>query len=140
MSKIPFPQANDLGKLLKLIENFNYLTSNELMNKLELGTRRQLEYYKSAGLFLGFFEKTNKYKLSNSGALITKTETYYRKKIYIIELLKAPLLRALVFNYEEKKIFDILNNFQSFKELSTSTKLRRISTIRTWIMWLNFNI
>ena len=42
--------------------------------------------------------------------------------------------------YNENKIEEILNEFNSFKSLSASTKKRRISTIKNWVKWLNTNI
>ena len=140
MTNIPFPQANDLGKILILIDSFNYCTDSQLLTKLNLSTKRQLDYYKSASLFLGFFTKNKRYSLSESGLRISGTDKIYKKEIFIIELLKTKILRKIVFNYNENKIEEILNEFNSFDLLSDSTKQRRISTIKTWVKWLNFNI
>ena len=63
-----------------------------------------------------------------------------QKEIYILELIKTPVLKKIVFNYDEKKIMTILENTQSFKKLSPTTKKRRVSTIKSWVKWLNKNI
>ena len=140
MINTPFPQANDLGKILILIDSFNYCTESQLLSKLKLNTKRQLDYYKSASLFLGFFRKNKRYSLSKSGLRVSGTNTTYKKEIFIIELLRTKILRKIVFNYNENKIEEILNEFNSFKSLSASTKKRRISTIKNWVKWLNTNI
>lgn len=141
MNEIPFPQANDLGKILILIENIKYCNSTELKKRMILSQNRQLDYYKSASLFLGFLKKNrNSHELTTSGKKILRANDNYKITVFIVELLKTPLIKALVFNLKEEKISKLLNKFQSFKKLSPSTKNRRISTIKSWIKWLNNNI
>ena len=48
MMNIPFPQANDLGKILLLIDKYHYSTKKELLSILELSTERQYDYYVNA--------------------------------------------------------------------------------------------
>ena len=141
MNEIPFPQANDLGKILILIENIKYCNSTELKKRMILSQSRQLDYYKSASLFLGFLKKNrNSYELTKSGKKILRANDNYKITVFIVELLKTPLIKSLVFNLKEEKISILLNKFQSFKKLSPSTKNRRTSTIKSWIKWLNNNI
>ena len=141
MNEIPFPQANDLGKILILIENIKYCNSTELKKRMILSQNRQLDYYKSASLFLGFLKKNrNSHELTTSGKKILRANDNYKITVFIVELLKTPLIKALVFNLKEEKISKLLNKFQSFKKLSPSTKNRRVSTIKSWIKWLNNNI
>ena len=141
MNEIPFPQANDLGKILILIENIKYCNSTELKKRMILSQNRQLDYYKSASLFLGFLKKNrNSHELTTSGKKILRANDNYKITVFIVELLKTPLIKGLVFNLKEEKINKLLNKFQSFKKLSPSTKNRRISTIKSWIKWLNNNI
>ena len=71
MTETPFPQANDLGKVLILIQNVKYCNSTELKKRMKLTRTRQLDYYKSASMFLGFLKKTeNGHELTTSGMKI----------------------------------------------------------------------
>ena len=137
----PFPQANDLGKILILIENINYCNSTKLKKLMKLTQNRQLDYYKSASVFLGFIKKNdNGYRLTTNGSKVLRANDNYKNAVFIVELLKTPLIKSLVFNLKEEKIINLLNEFQSFNKLSSSTKTRRVSTIKSWIKWLNKNI
>ena len=141
MNETPFPQANDLGKVLILIQNVKYCNSTELKKRMQLTRTRQLDYYKSASVFLGFVKKTeNGHELTTSGMKILRTNDNYKITVFIVELLKTPIIKSLVFNLKEEKFGKLLNKFQSFKKLSPSTKTRRMSTIKSWIKWLNKNI
>jgi len=141
MTNIPFPQANDLGKVLLLIDKYNYSTKKELLFLLELNAERQYDYYVNAAIFLGFIKKENKKKrLTKSGNVVSGESSNFKKERFILELLKHPLIKSVIFNYKEKTIFEILEKFHSFKLLSISTKKRRVSTIKRWVQWLNENI
>ncbi len=141
MTNIPFPQANDLGKVLLLIDKYNYSTKKELLFLLELNAERQYDYYVNAAIFLGFIKKENKKKrLTKSGKVVSGESSNFKKERFILELLKHPLIKSVIFNYKEKTIFEILEKFHSFKLLSISTKKRRVSTIKRWVQWLNENI
>lgn len=140
MTEIPFPQANDLNKVLIFLNNYSFSTQKELKDKMKLTKNRQIQYYKSACVFLGFINNTKEPTLTRSGKKITRTSHDLQKEIYILELIKTPVLKKIVFNYDEKKIMTILENTQSFKKLSTTTKKRRVSTIKSWVKWLNKNI
>ena len=54
MNNIPFPQANSLFKICKLICLFNYSSRDEIMTRLKLSSLRQFHYYRSAAHYLGF--------------------------------------------------------------------------------------
>ena len=140
MNETPFPQANDLNKVLIFLNNYSFSTQKELKNKMKLTKSRQIQYYKSACVFLGFINNTKELTLTRSGKKITRTSHDLQKEIYILELIKTPVLKKIVFNYDEKKIMTILENTQSFKKLSPTTKKRRVSTIKSWVKWLNKNI
>ena len=141
MTNIPFPQANDLGKLLLLIDKFQYCTKKELLSILSLTSERQYDYYVNAAAFLGFISIKNKRKvLSKSGIIISGESSNFKKERFILELLKNPLIKSVVFNYKDETVFEILEKFDKFNELSVSTKKRRVSTISRWVKWLNKNI
>lgn len=141
MTKVPFPQANDLGKILNLICKFENYSNRDLLKLLDLGSPRQLDYYFNAAIFLGLLEVKNNRKVhTNDSRIIINELPNFREQRFILFLLKNKLIKSVVFNYSDKNIFDILQNYDSFKNLSESTKNRRISTVKKWVKWLNKNI
>lgn len=144
--KYPFPQANDLDKVLILVVEYNYKTKNELMNILNLSTNRQMSYYYSACLYLGLFiKKAKSYELSEFGYLISTENKKYRKLRLIQQLFKNEMvLESYLFLIKEKtndeKLLEILKKYDSFGSLSNTTKIRRLSTIRRWVEWIIKNI
>lgn len=141
MSKVPFPQADKLDKVLLLLTNFKTLSKKDVMSTLGLGTERQLQYYFSAAIYLGFIAtKGNKKDLTESGLRIFQESKEFIKERFILELLKNELIKSIVFNYEEKTISEVLERFDGFSHLSNSTKKRRVETIKKWVEWLNKNI
>lgn len=141
MVRAPFPQADRLEKVLKLVRNLETHSKKDLMSFLGLGTPRQLQYYISAAMFLGFIITTqNNIELTNSGKRVLQESKDFFKERFILELLKHKLIKAVIFNYKEKTILDVLEDFDSFSTLSDSTKKRRVETIKKWVEWLNKNI
>lgn len=141
MSEVPFPQADKLEKILLLVRNIKTLSKNDIMRQLNLGTERQLQYYISAAIYLGFIAPSgNKKQLTESGKKVYQESNDFFKERFILELLKNELIKSVVFNYEERTIIEVLEKFDNFKQLSYSTKKRRVDTIKKWVEWLNKNI
>lgn len=137
-NNIPFPQADDLGKIFKLIISFKAYSRERLKDDLELNSNRQIDYYYNASIWLGFL--ISKDKLSDLGEEVFSSNRNFQKEIFILRLLKNKLIKQIVFNYDNKEIETILNQFDEFSSLSRVTKDRRITTIRSWVKWLNKNI
>ena len=137
-SQTPFPQANDLGKILKLVLIFDSTTKSKKKEILKLSTDRQLDYYINAAIFLELLENRN--LLSDKGDNICRQYRNYQKKEFILMVLKNKLIKNIVFNYNEESIDSILNKFITLKDLSPATIKRRKSTIKSWRRWLNNNI
>ena len=140
---IPFPQANNLGKILMLVTLFQTRTKEEIKTALKISTKRQYYYYCYASVFLGFMKiESKRFHLSNEGKIISGEKKDYQKERFILYLLKNVLIRKILFNLDENtnlnKILD--EQFDSFRELSEATKKRRISTIKSWIRWINKNL
>ena len=141
MSEVPFPQADKLEKVLLLIRNVKSRSEPDLMSLLDLGTKRQYQYYFSAAIFLGFLTNSgNKTELTESGTKVLQESNEFYKERFILELLKNKLIKAVVFNYKEKTILEVLEKFNGFKDLSHLTKKRRTETVKRWVEWLNKNI
>ena len=126
MHNTPFPQADKLEKVLLLIRNIKSRSQHDLMSLLDLGTKRQYQYYFSAAIFLGFLTNSgNKTELTVSGTKVLQESNEFYKERFILELLKNKLIKAVVFNYKEKTIIEVLERFNSFKDLSSSTKKKK---------------
>ena len=81
MSEVPFPQADKLEKILLLVRNIKTLSKNDIMRQLNLGTERQLQYYISAAIYLGFIAPSgNKKQLTESGKRFIKSQTIFLRR------------------------------------------------------------
>ena len=58
-NKTPFPQANDLNKIMLYVCYFKYKTTSNLMKEINVTSTRQLSYYRDAAIFLGFIANVN---------------------------------------------------------------------------------
>ena len=120
-NNIPFPQADDLGKIFKLIISFKAYSRERLKDDLELNSNRQIDYYYNASIWLGFL--ISKDKLSDLGEEVFSSNRNFQKEIFILRLLKNKLIKQIVFNYDNKEIETILNQFDEFSSLSRVTKI-----------------
>ena len=146
-SNTPFPQANDLDKVLLLVKEYNYRTTNELMKLLEFTRKRQIDYYKNACVYLGLMKiEKRKYTLTKVGELISNESKQHQITHFLLNILKVEMiLECYLFLVKNKDISDkyllkIVQKYDDFKLLSESTKNRRLSTIKSWIKWINKNL
>jgi adenine-specific DNA methylase len=136
--KIPFPQANDMSKVIKLLMSDELVLRDKsaAMQAIDVKTERQVAYYMSALLFLGYIKHDKKFTTHASQIRVS------------VELIKKDIYNQLMNNnifskqYEKYKSFhevdidevrDILTRNAS---LSESTIRRRGSTIRAWVEWM----
>ena len=143
---IPFPQANDLDKIVDLLS----LVNNGVSTKASIAEyfefdERQSDYYGNAGCYLSLMQKENiNFVLTNLGrTFLSITSPSERTTILIKQLLKRPVFRELI-----KKLIDVKYNLDSISNdeiskaiekntlLTGDTPLRRASTVRSWLRWL----
>lgn len=139
----PFPQANDLSKLMQLI---NVEKEEELYDDSSLGIRlgglsnRQARYYAAAARYLNILDEERHF---------TSFGTFLRKKNesrQIIELIRRILMDSIfgiVFLSEKQmKIeftkYDIAEMIEKeWPGYSKDIYIRRGQTVKTWISWIN---
>ncbi len=142
---ITFPQANDLFKVLNILE----LISNDIDDEVTAESiakyynlnKRQGNYYKTALCYIGFITTDQKAVITELGYKYLKSN--FKEKIEIIlefcatdfvfrAALKNCLLDKLEFNNN-----DYLELFDKYKiEYNNTTRNRRLSTVKAWISWL----
>ena len=130
--KIIFPQANDIYKVIDLVELVKYdKTPSEIKTTLGLTTNRQIHYYLSALEFLGFF----KYK----GLTELGHELYFSNTESRIKMVVEKILGEDVFNdyYEFRDDTRVVHKLCSIYSLSLSTAKRRLSTVKKWVKWID---
>lgn len=137
---IPFPQANNLEKVIDLlmIDEEHLLNKNNLFNILNVNAERQIAYYLSALKYFGY--------INNQKKFTEKALKIKHNRISIEEDIKMQLLSRkkdniflLAYNsYKEngKVKLDLIIKNLIKTGLSESTAKRRASTVRAWIEWL----
>ncbi|WP_421909985.1 DUF7226 domain-containing protein [Methanolacinia petrolearia] len=153
--KVPFPQANDLDKVLDIIVFFDEKgkTTEQISSKFKFHDR-QGDYYANAAIFLGFLERNHEnagsFILTGLGREIKRCSTQRcRKRILFVQMLKKPVLRSAIVllkhcNYDLNKVtieslVPVIR--ENYSKYTRTTSRRRASTVLSWIKWIcaNFN-
>ena len=136
----PFPQANDLNKIVSILrfEQDNLFSDDFLIQNLKI-SKRQIHYYISACVFLDYlddkrvFTKNGKnFKiLGNEGSILHLAQ----------RIISSPVFGEVFFNQflygEEMKIDDISDLISiNFGVVNESVAKRRSSTVKKWISWI----
>ena len=146
---LPFPQANDMDKVIDLIS----FLKNESKSKYQIANyfefdERQGDYYANAARYLGLANKKDTaFEISPIGNRFTNIRSAQERNLFIIQqMLRRPILfkafQALVNNgFEIDKLSPeiIADIIEEETDLSGSTPLRRASTIRNWLRWIITN-
>lgn len=127
---IPFPQANDVYKILKYIDSLlgNY-HKKTFSNISEDYVSRQQMYYKTAAQYLGF--------------LNGDSPSEWSKKVFALEpsyifvaTVHSILSHRIFYNfYTSKTSKDVIDYLKKNYLLSESTAQRRLSTVQRWVEW-----
>ena len=140
-ANVPFPQANDLEKVVKLVMAGEHALEDRTYAKsiLEVNTERQVVYYLSALKFLNYL--TYKNELTEKAKELSEDEHLLRQHIF--DQLKQNFLFSEPYNEFEgtknpdmDRIKTLLAKSSSNKDLSESTINRRASTIKSWVIWM----
>ncbi len=143
---IPFPQADDLNKVIDTVSlvNQGYKTKQDISDVLEFD-ERQGDYYANAARYLGLLDRRNsEFYLTETGRNLIKTKTRTeRGKFLSRQLIQKPVFNKL-FHHLLRTEFDlnslnqeeIMNIISSQEDLSVSTLRRRALSVRKWIGWV----
>lgn len=144
--EIPFPQANDVNKVIDTVTlvNQGYTSKQELADFLEFDDR-QGDYYANAARFLGLLDRrNNNYYITDSGKAFLKLSSSIKRAEFVAEQLAARPVFHQVFHQLLENNLDIASlesiNIEAIVEENTelggSTPHRRASTVKQWIRWI----
>jgi len=143
---VPYPQANDLDKVVDTIKLIGVGGDDkaQLAEFFEF-EERQGDYYANAGCYLGFVRREDqKFVLTRLGREFSElTSLSERTKALLSQMLTRPAFRAIFkllvangFRLENIENAEIAEIIKSYTSLSGSTPLRRASTVRSWLRWI----
>ncbi len=147
---VPYPQANDLDKVIDIVTNFH---SASLSNKLAIAEffdfdERQGDYYLNAGYYLGLLKRvpsSTEFSLTREGEYIARSSNRSGRDLLLLkQMLKRPSCHEIVSLFDSSGrdlallSLDVLAPIiQKHTELSGSTPGRRVSTVMSWLRWVN---
>lgn len=138
-NSIPFPQANDINKVIALIQaGDDIIEDNEKAKEvINVGTPRQVSYYLSALQYLNYLGQNK--KLTERALKLQNSKSELVSDIYN-QLLEDKLFGKAYHDFKvtgkvniDKVTYDLKKESQ---RLSESTLRRRASTIRSWVEWM----
>lgn len=147
----PFPQANDLDKVVDLVQ---IAAAGEGLSKEGIAEtfgmdERQGDYYGNAACFLGLLERGEAgYGATDAGRRFALLRTRAGRTAALIDrMLSVPALREFLAllvarDYRVEKIApgEMADVIRRTSGLSASTPSRRASTVRAWLTWVMANI
>jgi hypothetical protein len=146
---IPYPQANDLDKVIDIVTNFH---SVGLSNKPAIAEffdfdERQGDYYANAGYYLGLLKRiphSKEFELTREGNYIAKSENRSQRNLLLLkQMLKRPSFNEIIQLFESKNrdltsldVEVLAPIIQKHVGLSDTTAKRRASTVMSWMKWI----
>ena len=143
---IPFPQADDLNKVIDTVSLIRqgFTNKQELADVLEFD-ERQGDYYANAARYLGFLDRDNvNFSVTESGKQLLSLPSPSKRAEYVTKQLANRPVFYTVFhellknnlNIESLDSIDIPLIIENQTDLSGSTPERRASTVRQWVKWI----
>lgn len=147
---VPYPQANDLDKVIDIVTNFH---SAGLLNKPAIAEffdfdERQGDYYANAGYYLSLLKRipdSTEFELTREGEYIAKSMNRSRRNLLLLmQMMKRPSFNEIIRLFESKNReltslnVDILAPIiQKHVSLNETTARRRASTVMSWLKWMD---
>ena len=156
--KVPFPQADDMRKVINLCEVLQTepLSIREITDEYDFVVR-QANYYSDAAMYLGLVKKSTRdkeiiYELTNMGKDMLALP-FIQRQLFLVEriLEHKVFFEALNKSLElarqlsTSEIVDIMLNNDLYElgkkirqdGIVSSTYPRRASTIKQWLLWID---
>lgn len=136
---IPFPQANDINKVIALVQAGDDIIENKEKAKevIKVGTPRQVSYYLSALQYLKYLGQNK--KLTERALKLQNSKSELVSDIYN-QLLEDKLFGKAYHDFKvtgKVNIDKVASDLKKEnKRLSESTLRRRASTISSWVEWM----
>ena len=147
---VPYPQANDLDKVIDILTNFH---SAGLSNKPAIAEffdfdERQGDYYANAGYYLGLLKRipdSTEFELTREGGYIARSLNRSRRNLLLLmQMMKRPSFNEIIRLFDSKNRdltslnVDILAPIiQRHVGLNDTTARRRASTVMSWLKWMD---
>lgn len=146
---VPFPQANDLDKIVDLVSlvDRSNVTKPEVAEHFDFD-ERQGDYYANAAIYLGFLTRANDgFTVTDLGQrFIGMKSLATRTEIMVEQMLKRPVFRSVFglwkqYDLELDRVSpaEISALIEEHTPLSGSTPPRRASTVMRWLQWVQQN-
>ena len=145
----PYPQANDLDKVIDLVGAVDRGANDKslIADYFEFD-ERQGDYYANAARYLGFLDRSG-HMFTTTGygrALLDTQSRQKRTRLLLEQICKRPSLRQILYllasrEYDLAAIAndEIADIIRQHTGLSGATVERRASTVRSWLAWLLHN-
>ena len=140
-NSIPFPQANDINKVIALVQAGDDIIEDKEKAKyvINVGTPRQVSYYLSALQYLNLKYLGQNKKLTERALKLQNSKSELVSDIYN-QLLEDKLFGKAYHDFKvtgEVNIDKVTSDLKKEnKRLSESTLRRRASTISSWVEWM----
>lgn len=125
-----FPQANDIYKVLKFVDNATYRVLEKYLENVNMSlVPRQLDYYRSAASYIGLFD-------NNQPSSLALRIFKFDKDVVLINIVSL-ILEDSVFNhyFENRNIESLVVLLLKQYKINTITAKRRASTVINWVKW-----
>lgn len=138
-NSIPFPQANDINKVITLVQAGDDIIEDKEKAKevINVGSPRQVSYYLSALQYLKYLGQDK--KLTERALKLKNSKSELVSDIYN-QLLEDKLFGKAYHDFKATGQVNIDKVTSDLKKenqrLSESTLRRRASTIRSWVEWM----
>lgn len=138
-NSIPFPQANDINKVITLVQAGDDIIEDKEKAKevINVGSPRQVSYYLSALQYLKYLGQDK--KLTERALKLKNSKSELVSDIYN-QLLEDKLFGKAYHDFKATGKVNIDKVTSDLKKenqrLSESTLRRRASTIRAWVEWM----
>lgn len=138
-NSIPFPQANDINKVITLVQAGDDIIEDKEKAKevIKVGSPRQVSYYLSALQYLKYLGQNK--KLTERALKLQNSKSELVSDIYN-QLLEDKLFGKAYHDFKATGQVNIDKVTSDLKKenqrLSESTLRRRASTIRSWVEWM----
>ncbi|WP_319578897.1 type II restriction enzyme [uncultured Methanospirillum sp.] len=147
---VPFPQANDLDKVIDIIVNWSQgLTSKEAIAHFFEFDVRQADYYANAAVYIGLLTRSSEqgqFVLTSEGSRLAQ----YMSRGLRNEFLFRQMIRKPIF-YDVFSVLDTVGlnvdlvsaetiaaiiQKHTIKDCNDTTAKRRASTVKKWLYWM----
>ncbi len=151
---VPYPQANDLDKVIDIVINLDDETLNtkESISLFFDFDERQGDYYANAAIYLGLLKhdggRPRKFELTSTGEKLRRCNNRNQRNLLLLkQILIKPTFNTVFQDLIRLDCYlDRLSNsriaeiIDANTTVSKSTRGRRASTVKRWLQWICDNV